>query len=84
MLDLKYWKSETAVADSVTMFPSILSLASLFIDQILKFFYQNDRWRELYKVQQAKKISRALCFCGWLSVKMSKFMPKILKLPGIL
>jgi hypothetical protein len=50
MLESKYWQPQAGVTDKTKMFMSILSLASLFIDQIVNFFYQNEQWKKLHKV----------------------------------
>jgi hypothetical protein len=47
MLGSTCWQSESAVDDRAKMFVSSLTLGSLFIEQILNFFYQNDQKRVL-------------------------------------
>jgi hypothetical protein len=43
----KYCEFQADVADRAEMIMSILTIASLFIDQIWNFFYQNDQRKKL-------------------------------------
>jgi hypothetical protein len=58
----KYWQFQADVADRAKMITSILTIASLFIDRICNFFYQNDQRKKLYKLWMPKTFSENIIF----------------------
>ncbi len=62
MQRLKYWRFQADAADRAKMITSILTVASLFIDQIWNFFYQSDQRKKLYKLWMPKTFSENIMF----------------------
>jgi len=81
MLEPKYRKSQTALANTANISMSNLTLASLFIDQVLKTFLLKRSGKRALQSSINKTVSLNFIFFSWLSVKKPNCNTKIWNFP---